>query len=257
MNPRLHPIRTCFIILRRELLNFFTSWTGYGLLTGSAFLNGLSFVILLLRLIDEPTVVPASELYFATPFYWLVALLAAPLITMRMFAQEKFSGTFETLMTAPVTDTSVVIGKFVAAWLFFMLIWVPVPVYMYALAKVSGMPELFKLPSAVGMFVGTGLLGAAFVSIGCWASALTRSQILAAVIALAGNMTLFLASFIGGKFMVSSKLATQIVDYINIVSLLQDYAKGIVDTRLIVYCSTLTTLFLTLTVVVVGSRKWK
>lgn len=227
------------------------------MLAGAAFLNGLSFVILLVRLQDEPTGVPLTELFFATPFYWLVMLLAAPLITMRLFAQEKFSGTFETLMTAPVSDAAVVLGKYTAAWLFFMLLWAPVPAYMYALARIASSPELFSWPMVAGMLIGTGLLGAAFIGIGCWASALTRSQILAGMLGLALCVSLFLASFLGGRFASGTGVATQLFSYMNVVEYIQDCARGMLDTRLAVFALTVAGLFLALTTLAVGSRRWK
>ena len=74
---------------------------------------------------------PVTELFYATPFFWLILLLAAPVITMRLFAQEKFSGTFETLMTTPVSDLQVVLAKFTAALLFYLVMWLPLLACMF------------------------------------------------------------------------------------------------------------------------------
>src|SRR6266576_2827797 len=83
------------------------------------------FISLLVKLQQEPTPMPITELFYITPFFWLVLLLATPVITMRLFALEKFSGTFETLMTAPVSDLQVVLAKFTAALLFYLVMWLP------------------------------------------------------------------------------------------------------------------------------------
>src|ERR1039458_10268154 len=92
------------VLLRRELTAFFFSVTGYTIIAASAFLIGLSFVVLINGLGNDSSPATVTELFYQTLFFWLIVLLAAPVITMRLFALEKFSGTFETLMTTPVSD---------------------------------------------------------------------------------------------------------------------------------------------------------
>src|SRR6185503_14896897 len=82
-------------LTRRELGSYFLSMTGYVILAAAMFLLGLSFVVLLINLQQEPTPMPITELFYITPFFWILLLLATPVITMRLFALEKFSGTFE------------------------------------------------------------------------------------------------------------------------------------------------------------------
>ncbi|HKI68004.1 MAG TPA: ABC transporter permease, partial [Verrucomicrobiae bacterium] len=94
-------------LTRRELASYFVSMTGYVMLAAAMFLMGLSFVVMLVKLQQQPTPMPLTEMFFVTPFFWLIILLASPAITMRLFALEKASGTFETLMTAPVKDSQV------------------------------------------------------------------------------------------------------------------------------------------------------
>src|SRR5262245_48268206 len=112
-------------LMRRELGGYFLSLTGYVIIAAAAFLMGLSFVILVLKLQGIPMTVPVTELFYMTQFFWLIMLLGTPVITMRLFALERFSGTFETLMTAPVTDLQVVLAKFTAALAFYMVMWLP------------------------------------------------------------------------------------------------------------------------------------
>src|SRR5258708_33446738 len=112
-------------LIRREMGSYFSSMTGFVIIAASMFLLGLSFVVMLVKLQQEPTPMPITELFYITPFFWLVLLLATPVITMRLFALEKFSGTFETLMTAPVSDVQVVLAKFTAALVFYALMWLP------------------------------------------------------------------------------------------------------------------------------------
>src|SRR5215470_5156343 len=112
-------------LTRRELGGYFLSITGYIIIAAAAFLMGLSFVILVLKLQGIPMTVPVTEIFYNTQFFWLILLLATPVITMRLFALEKFSGTFETLMTTPVSDLQVVLAKFTAAIIFYLIMWLP------------------------------------------------------------------------------------------------------------------------------------
>src|SRR5262245_52521129 len=112
-------------LTRRELSGFFLSLTGYVVIAAASFLIGFSFIVMLIRLGNDATPAPMTELFYNTPFFWVILLLTVPVITMRLFAQEKFSGTYETLMTTSVTDIQVVASKFSAAVLFYMVMWLP------------------------------------------------------------------------------------------------------------------------------------
>ena len=114
-----------WVLLRRELAAFFFSLTGYVLIAAVTLLTGLSFVVLVQNLGTDPSPMTVTEMFYQTYFFWLIVLLAAPVITMRLFALEKASGTFETLMTTPVGDAQVVAAKFAAALVFYMVAWLP------------------------------------------------------------------------------------------------------------------------------------
>src|SRR5687767_1637887 len=102
-------------LTRRELASFFLSFAGYIIIASVLTLVGLSFWSMLEALRGETTPAPLTELFFNTYYFWMILLLSFPVITMRLFALEKYSGTFETLMTAPVNDLEVVLAKFFAA----------------------------------------------------------------------------------------------------------------------------------------------
>src|SRR6185369_8662105 len=118
-------MRAYWTLVRRELGGHFVSWTGYVVMAVVLFLLGLCFLNLLQALNGQPSDRPVTELFFSTVYFWLILQLASPVITMRSFAQEKSSGTFETLMTAPVSDHQVVLAKFSGALLFYCLSWLP------------------------------------------------------------------------------------------------------------------------------------
>ena len=244
-------------LTRRELGAFFVSLAGYVTIASAVFLMGLSFVVMLYRLAEESMIVPITQLFFATPFFWLILLLACPVITMRLFAHEKYSGTFETLMTAPVGDAQVVLAKFTAAMVFYMLMWLPI------FACILILRHYLKDPGAVdwgmigGDYLGILLLGGLFISLGCFASALTRSQIIAAMISLTLGFGLFLLSFLPGYVPLTLGWPAAVVSYFAIADDMNDFASGVVDLQHVVFYVSSTILFLFLTLRVVESRRWK
>ena len=249
-------MRTYLTLTRRELGGFFLSITGYVIIAAVAFLLGLSFVVLVVRLGGDPTVMPVTELFYQTPFFWLVLLLAAPVITMRLFALEKFSGTFETLMTTPVTDVQVVAAKFTAALVFYLVAWLPLLACILAIRYYTHDPAAFD-PGTIGStFLGILLLGCLFIALGCFASALTRSQMAAAMISLVFGVGLFLLNFLADR-LPAGDWKSQALSRFGLLDQMHDFARGIVDTRFIVFYLSLAFFFLFLTLRVVESRRWK
>jgi ABC-2 type transport system permease protein len=244
-------------LTRRELSAYFFSMTGYTVIAAATFLMGLSFFVMIKNLADISTPLPITEIFFATPFFWLIVLLATPVITMRLFAQEQFTGTFETLMTTPITDAQVVLAKFTAAWLFFVVLWLPLLAMILLLRRFTSEPGAVDLASVGGAFVGLGLLGGVFMALGCLASALTRSQIIAAMLALCGGVALFLISFLGNRLDADTGLAAQVFAYFNLIDHMDDFARGVLDSRAVTLFVTLTVSFLFLTLRVVESRRWR
>lgn len=244
-------------LTRRELAAFFVSWTGYVIIAAAAFLMGLSFVVLLVKLRLEATTMPVTELFYATPFFWLILLLAAPVITMRSFALEKFSGTFETLMTTPVRDAQVVLAKFTAALLFYLVMWTPLLGCMFILGRYTNDPSALNPAAVAGTFLGILLLGGLFLALGCLGSSLTRSHIVAAMISFAGGISLFLLSFLADRLELKVSWLAQVFSYVSLVDHMQDFVRGVIDTRPVVFCATLTLFFLFLTLRSLESRRWK
>jgi ABC-2 type transport system permease protein len=244
-------------LTRRELAAFFVSWTGYVTIAAAAFLMGLSFVVLLVKLRLEATTMPVTELFYATPFFWLILLLAAPVITMRLFALEKSSGTFETLMTTPVRDAQVVLAKFTAALLFYLVMWTPLLGCMCILRRYTNDPSALNPAAVGGTFLGIFLLGGLFLALGCLGSSLTRSQIVAAMISFAGGISLFLLSFLADRLELKVSWVARVFSYVSLVDHMQDFVRGVIDTRPVVFCVTLTLFFLFLTLRALESRRWR
>jgi ABC-2 type transport system permease protein len=244
-------------LTRRELGSLFVSLTGYVIIAGAVFLMGFSFVALIILLQGQATAIPATRLFFSTSYFWDILLLASPLITMRLFALEKYSGTFETLMTTPVSDLQVVLAKFTAAMVFYMVLWLPSLGSILIMRHYVTRPDAFDAGLMASTYFGIFLIGGLFMSMGCLASALTRSQIVAAMISFTLGYSLFLLSYLSGHLPLDSAWQEDFVSYVSLPDHMNDFARGLVDTRHIVFHVSTTFLFLFLTLRVVQSRRWK
>jgi len=250
-------MRAYVTLTRRELGGFFAGFPGYVIIAATVFLIGLSFVDMIELLRGEPTVTPFIQLYYSTAYFWLIVLLISPVITMRLFAQEKYSGTFETLMTAPVSDLQVVLAKFTAAMIFFMVTWLPSLGPIFILRYYLKDVDVFD-PGLLGStFLGIFLIGGLFMSLGCFASSLTRSQMVAATVSFTLGFTLFLLSYLAGHLPAIRGWVAEAFSYVALFDHMNDFARGMVDTRHVVFFVSMTFLFLFLTLRVVEARRWK
>lgn len=250
-------MRTYLLLVRRELGGYFISWTGYVVMAGVLFLLGLCFVNLLQALNAEVTDKPLMEVFYDSYYFWLILLLAAPVVTMRTFALEKFTGTFETLMTAPVSDLEVVMAKFTGALFFYLLLWVPLVGLILVTRYFGNDPTVVDAGTLASTFLGIFLLGMLYMSLGCLASALTRSLIIAAMLAFALGISIFLLSFLAFSYAGTAGWQADLFMQVSVIEHMRDFARGVVDTRALVFYVTLTALFLFLTLKVVESRRWK
>lgn len=244
-------------LVRRELGAYFVSFTGYVIIAGVQLLTGMSFVILLQALNGQPFDMPVTEKFYETGFFWIILLLAVPLITMRVFAQEKFSGTYETLMTAPVSELAVVLAKFLGALFFFIAVWLPLLAYPYVLRRYSIDLGPVDRGIVASTFLGVFLVGGLFTAIGCFASSLTRSQMIAAMNTFALCMGFFVLSFLATLLPPQPGWQSQLFAHVSMIEHMRDFARGVVDTRHVVYYASLTVFFLFLTLKSVESRRWK
>ncbi len=249
-------MRAFWTLTRREMAGFFLSLGGYIIIAAALFLMGYSFVVILAKL-QKPTPMPITELFYITPFFWLILLLTTPVITMRLFAQEKFTGTFETLMTTPVSDLQVVVAKFTAALLFYLLMWLPLLGCLLVVRHQTSDPSSLDGGLVASTFLGILLYGGAFISVGCCASALTRSQAIAAMISLVFGASVFLLGYLASQLPAQENWQNQVLGCLAIFEQMHDFARGIVDTRSVVLLASVIFLFLFLTVRVVESRRWK
>ena len=244
-------------LLRRELSAIFLSLTGYVIIAAVTLLTGLSFVVLVQNLGTDPSPMPVTEMFYRTYFFWLIVLLATPVITMRLFALEKASGTFETLMTTAVGDAQVVVAKFSAALIFYLFAWLPLLGCLFIVRYFTRQNAALDGGTMGGMFLGILLTGGLFLSLGCFASSLTRSQMAAAMISFVLGVSLFALGFLAEAIPATARWQAQIISYFGLFEQMHDFARGVVDTRAVIFYVSATFLFLFLTLRVVESRRWK
>lgn len=250
-------MRIFWTLLRRELGTFFLSLTGYVIISAVALLTGLSFVVLMMLIGTDPTTMPITEMFYQTYFFWLVVLLISPVITMRLFALEKASGTFEALMTTAVSDTAVVVAKFLAAMIFYMIVWLPLLACLYITRHFTHQNVGMDDGTLGGMFIGIFLTGGLFLSLGCFASAMTRSQMTAAMISFVLGVSLFALGFLAKAIPMDAHWQSQVISHFGLFEQMHDFTRGVLDTRAIVFYVSMTFLFLFLTLRAVESRRWK
>ena len=249
-------MRIFWVLMRRELGTFFLSLTGYVIIAAVTLLTGLGFVVLVHNLGPAPARMTVTEMFYSTYFFWLIVLLVTPVITMRLFALEKAAGTFETLMTVPVGDAQVVAAKFSAALFFYLVAWLPLLACLFIVRRFTNQGSL-DVGTVGGMFLGIFLVGGLFVSLGCFASSLTRSQITAAMISFVLGVSLFSLGFLAMQLPLNADWQTQALAVFNLFDQMHDFARGVVDTRAVIFYVSATFLFLFLTLRVVESRRWK
>ena len=237
----------------RELRAYFFSPLAYAVLASFLFVNGLSFAILIGVLNDAPSAVGAPmELFFGgTILFWLGLAFVGPILPMRLLSEERRSGSLEILMTAPVTETQVVVGKYLAALALYASLWVPTLSYSLIVARDS---EIDWGPVAAS-YVGVLGIGALFLAVGIFASAVSRNQIVAALVGFALVFTLFIVGLL--EFLVNGEVAREVLGYVNLIQHMEDFGKGIVDTRPLVYYSSGVVFFLFLTSRTLAANKWR
>jgi ABC-2 type transport system permease protein len=217
----------------------------------------LSFVVLVQNLGPDSSPMPVTEMFYLSFYFWLILLLVTPAITMRLFALEKASGTFETLMTTAAGDAQVVLAKFTAAVVFYMIAWLPLLAGFFILQHFSRQNSALDAGTLGGMFLGILLIGSLFLSLGCFASSLTRNQVTAAMISFALGVSLFSLGFLAMALPANADWQTQVLSHFNLFDQMHDFARGVVDTRTVIFYGSATFLFLFLTLRVVESRRWK
>jgi gliding motility-associated transport system permease protein len=246
-------MRAVWATFDRELRAYFFAPLAYVVLFFFLVINGFVFAMIVSFLNDPRSSGgrPLDLFFGGTLFFWLVLLFVGPVLTMRLLSEELRSGSIEVLMTAPVTEGQVVAGKYLAALTFYLFLWLPTLAYAGIIAYHE---KVDWGPIAAG-YLGILGIGALFLAVGLFASAMTRSQLMAAIITFA--LLIFLFSFGLLENLVNDETAKQAFGYLNLWNHMDEFAKGIVDSRRLVYYASATLFFLFLTSRALADRKWR
>jgi ABC-2 type transport system permease protein len=245
-------MRKFLTLWRRELTACFLSPIAYVTVVAFVLVCGVTFLAGAVN--NEGTNAELPSLLFGSVVLWLTFL--ASVASMRLFTEEKRSGTIETLMTAPVTDTQIVMGKFFGALVFVTLAVAPVVASLYLLERVSpGLrPEDIDAGAVAAGSLLVFLVSATFVAIGLLVSLTTRNQIVAAIGSLAAIWVVFL---LGDLVAALPFQAARFGEYLSVPSNMEQFSRGCVDTRPIVLYASATALLLFAAVRTLESKRWR
>lgn len=230
-------------IIKKELRSYFASPVAYVVFTMYLVLAGYFFTVILLY---------TKEASIGGALYNIVVtlLFIMPLITMRLFAEERKLGTLEVLLTKPVNDIELVLGKFCAAALLFLAMLATSAVYVIILFK-YGNPEIGPIISG---YLAIFLVGLCFIALGTFASTLSENQIVAAIIAFALVLGTWILNWVSGQLGTSQE---GLLSYLSLSQHMDDFIKGLIDLKSLVYYLSFIVFWLFLTYKSIGVRKWK
>lgn len=183
-----------------------------------------------------------------------IFLFLIPALTMRTFAEEKKAGTIELLLTRPLTDGQIIGGKYLACLLLALLALVPTLLYYYSVYKLGSPEGNIDSAATVGSYLGLALLAAVFAAIGVLASALTRDQIIAFLVAVVGCFLVY--SGFDSLALVLQGSSAYYVSQLGIAAHYRDLSKGLVDSRDLVYFFSVVAVALQATRLALRSRNW-
>ena len=247
--------RAFWILLKRELGAVLSSPLAYVIFTISYFVMGLEFLILAMAMTGGVMNTTIMQVFFTWFGYWFNILIFIPILTMRLFSEEYRSGTFELLMTAPVTEWDVILSKFFSTAIFWVLLWLPTFCYLLTfqwLTKNQAYVDWGALILSYGM---TFLLGFFYISIGLFTSSLTRNQILSVFSSFSFILVLFVSGFLA--FTRVGRAYEETIDLISAIKHVQIFSSGTFDSRPVVLYISGCALFLFLTYAVLSWRRLK
>ena len=242
-----------YALFKKEISNFLSSLIGIMVIVVFLLITGLFLWVFQSDFnILSYGYANLDGLFILAPW---VFLFLVPAVTMRCFAEENRTGTIEMLLTKPLSDWQIILAKFFASVVLVLLALIPTAVYYFSVYRL-GLP-MGNLDSGgiMGSYIGLFLLSSSFVAIGLFCSSVTNNQILAFI------LSVFLCGFIyiGFEFIFSLSLFGPIDLFIQRLGISAHYSsisRGVVDTRDILYFLSVIALFLSMTKLVLSSRKW-
>jgi len=234
-----------FSVLKKELRTFFSNATGYIVIGIFLSLTGLFLWVIP----GEYNILDAGYANVDGLFYlapWLFLFLC-PAVTMRMFAEEKQTGTWELLITKPISKTQIVLGKYLAGWLVVALALLPTLLYYLSVAYLAEPVGNVDSGAFWGSFIGLFFLAAVYVAIGTFASSLSNNQIVSFVVAVVLSFFFYYGFEVLLSFVTSGQ-SIQLLETLGIHAHYKSMSRGVIDSRDLLYFIVLSVGFLSATV---------
>ena len=248
-------MRAAYSIWLREVHAFFVSPVAYVVLTVWLLYQGFSLYLLanfFARGQFDPGALsqnPLTMFFGGTTLFYVILLVISSVLTMRLLAEEHATGTFEMLATAPTSEWSIVAGKYLAALTFWVSLWAPTVIYVWIISHYGSID-----PGVVGAsYLGVFSIGVQYMAIGLLMSVVSSKQIIAAMMTF---MVLGLMFLMGIGEYVFDGSAQDAFAYVNVMGHMEDFSRGIVDTRHLGFSVSLAALALFLTLRVLQSRRY-
>lgn len=253
------------VLTRRELAAFFYSpiayivWIGFTVIAWQLFINFVYETLWQAEGIrgagsPVPQMEPIIANYIIAWFPIICVIFVVPVLTMRLLSEEQRTGTIEVMLTAPLAEVSVVVSKFLAAFIFYMLIWVPWGLFLVSLRVEGGQP--FDYRPLLSFFIALAFTGAGFVSMGLFFSSLTKNQVAAAILTFVGMLLLTFCFFYKRNLPLDDTRRI-ILTHISYIDLWINSLEGKLAPRDLFYHLSAAVFWLFLTVKVLESRKWR
>ena len=241
-------------VFKRDLFAFFVTPMAWALIVVFLLLQGLNFYWLTAHFANQVDLAidhgPIQWFFGETILFYLPMLMLPPALTMRSFAEERRSGTIETLLSSPVSTPGVVVAKWSAAFVAYVTAWAPTLLYIVILHRAGDVDWQVVACSYLGVL----LIGASFLAIGVLMSSVSKSQFVALLLSLAVTIGLFILGI--GEFVFDRGMAHSICSHVSIWSQMADFSKGQIDSRHLIFHASLTVLPLFISVRVVDSWRW-
>jgi ABC-2 type transport system permease protein len=240
-------MRKFLTLLSREIRSYFFSPIAYIVLVFFLIVSGVDFYFQISFMNQRAVPYSVQEAFLNSVFFWFAFVLIFPLITMRLFAEEFKMGTIEPLMTAPVRDWQVVLAKYFGALFFYVILWIPTTLYFVIFQAITHEPAAGSTGAYLGGYLMILLLGMFYLSIGCFASVLTKNQMVAAIISFAVITLLFFLGLVSFVLRDISSETQQLLGYFSAIEQMGTLSRGVIDTRPFVLYLSMTIVMLTFT----------
>ncbi len=240
-------------LFKKEISGFFSSLTGYLVIAVFLLLNSLFMWIVpgQFNVIDNGYAT-MDTLFAIAPW---VFLFLVPAICMRMFAEEKRTGTLDLLYTRPVSELQIILAKFLASWALVLSSLIPTLIYFWSVARLGSPPGNMDMGGTWGSYVGLLFLGGIYAAIGIFASSLTGNQIVAFILAVFLSFLMYLGfEFLSG--IAESGRTVFLISRMGISYHYNSISRGVIDSRDMLYFLGVILLFIVGTRTVLQSSKW-